>query len=136
MAQRSAPELPFRLGCPLALLVAVLLVAAVEWLVYGGRPYRPDNWESYAFQAAFLGAPFAVLALARVRDWLAWAAGIALTAAAWGYLAYDLSLHRGANIVLGFAFLFTPLAIAVGCLVIAGMRGRIAWALERDDPPA
>jgi hypothetical protein len=134
-AHQPHPQLPFRVGCPLALLLGVALVAAVQWLA--GQPYRPDEWGKHAWDAAWAGAPFAMLALAKARDWLAWTAGIVLNGVLLAYLAYDLSQHHGANMNFGLNLLlaFLPLAFAVACLSIAGMRGRIAWAHEGDDPP-
>lgn len=128
MARKPAPELPYRFGLPLALLLAVGLVAAARWL--DDMPYRAELW-----YLAFLGAPFLVLALGKVRDWVAWTAGVVLTGAVLGYQAYDVGLNRGVNIPLGVAFLLSPFVIAGLCLAIAGTRGRVAWAMEGDEAP-
>jgi hypothetical protein len=133
IARKPAPELSYRLGLPLALLIAIGLTVAAEWL--DNRPYRPDEWGNHVWYAVYYGFPFIVLALAGVRDGLAWSVGIALTAAMWGYLAWERSLSQGANIPLGLGLMFFPLFLAGVCLCIAGMRGRIAWAHDGDDPP-
>jgi peptidoglycan/LPS O-acetylase OafA/YrhL len=128
MAPSSSPELRFRLGCPLALVVTGMFVAALDALVYA-RTFSADDW---LFFGGFTGAPFALLALARARDWLAWLLAVALMAGLWTYFFYA---DRGStDFMWGFSMMFAPLVIAGLCLAIAGMRGRIPWALEKGDP--
>jgi hypothetical protein len=131
MSNRSA-KLRLRLGCPLALLLAAALTAAVETLAYG-RTFQTGEWQSFLLLAAFIGLPFGVLALACVRDLLAWLIALALTIGLWAYMAHA---DRGStDFVWGFAVLLAPLTIAGLCLAVAGMRGRIAWATEGARKP-
>ena len=124
-----APDLRFRIGCPLALLLTALSVVAVHSFVYR-RPLDALEWRDFVFFGGFIGLPFAALAVARARDALAWLLAIGLIAADWTF-AWEAS--RGpTDFTRNFAFMLTPLAIAGACLAIAGMRGRIAWAREGE----
>jgi peptidoglycan/LPS O-acetylase OafA/YrhL len=132
----APPDLRMRWGCPLALAVTLVLTAAISAAFDWGNPgpiTSDIGWEAVVF-VAMIGAPFAALAVARTRDWLAWLLGVALTAALWGYDIYELHRQPGANFVLGFVFMMTPIAFAALCLAVAGMRGRIPdWGLDGED---
>ncbi|HZF93778.1 MAG TPA: hypothetical protein VEZ20_02790 [Allosphingosinicella sp.] len=118
----SPRKLPFRIGCPLALLLTAIVIIAVE--IVHPRPWRPGF--DHLSTAAIVGAPFALLALARTRDWAAWLVAIALTAGLWAWFLYDLAQNRGVNIGLGFLQLVVaPFFISALALVTAGVRGRI-----------
>jgi hypothetical protein len=126
MRERPVSKLPARLGCPLALAITLAIGIAIDRGMGGeGRSLRLDEWPSHALGFAFIGAPFAVLALARTPDWLAWLVAVVLTAALWGYHLYELSHHEGVNFVLGPILMMAPLAISGICLSLAGMRGKV-----------
>ena len=97
-----------------------------------GRSIQFDEWDYVALLVAIIGLPFAVLAFARTRDWLAWLLGVGSTIAVWGY---DLSRpYEGVNFLWGFILLIAaPIAISGVCLSVAGMRGRIPeWGEEKE----
>lgn len=134
MTERPVSELPVRLGCPLALAVTMAMSIGINWGMGGeGRPFRLGEWPSYALNFAFVGAPFAVLALARTPDWLAWLVAIVLTAAMWGYHLYELSQNEGVNFVLGPILMVAPLVISGICLSLAGMRDKVPGFKRRWD---
>lgn len=127
---RRAPDLRFRIGCPLALLLTALLAGAANYLLFR-RPISAGDRFDLIILIGFIGLPFAALAVARTRDVLAWLFAIALTAGIW-VLAFS-PLWEGVEYSVGFFMWFTPPAIAGACLAIAGMRGRIPWAIEDAD---
>lgn len=131
MKPRPRPELRYRLGCPLAIVVTTALVAATDALV----PQRLVSSAGEAlFVGAFVGLPFGALALARARDWLAWLVAVVLTIGFWAYIF--LGPNPGStNFMSGLGMTMMPLAIAGASVAVAGMRGRIGWALEGDNPP-
>jgi hypothetical protein len=129
MADRFLSGLPFRLGCPLALLLAAAGGVSVEALVHG-RPIRGDSWDSIIPFGLFVGFPFGVLALAKARDWLAWLLAAVLMAGLW--VSRDYMIESSTDFMSGIPFTMAPLAIAGLCLAVAGMRGRIPWAREGD----
>lgn len=97
-----------------------------------GRELRADDWGYYLFQIAIIGIPFAALAVARTRDWLAWLLAVAFTAAVWGYYLYDLTRNTGVNFILGPVMMIAaPVVISGLCLAAAGMRDKIPdWGRE------
>jgi len=122
-----------RLGCALALLVTAACVG-LFLLGLSAVNDRPVGARDFSFlEFAVIGFPFAMLALAQAREWLAWLVAVALTAAVWGWLLYEISLHRGANFAAGPILMIAPILIAGFSLAVAGLRGRIPWALDRDE---
>lgn len=126
--QRFKRELKFRVGCPLALIVAALLVTAIEGFGYG-RPLRADA--GTIWMGAWIGLPFGALALAGARDWLAWLVALGLTIGLWAYILY--ADRHSTDVMWGFGVIFMPIAIAGSSLALAGMRGRIGWAHDGAD---
>jgi hypothetical protein len=133
VTDRPAPDLSFRLGCPLALILAGSLVVAFEGALAWtrGRPIELGPWDYFAWNLATMGAPFLVLALARTSDRLAWLLAVLLTVGLYAYVLYDLSFHRGAHPVFGFlVMIVAPIVISGLCLIVAGLRGRVPWAMK------
>jgi hypothetical protein len=130
MSRRPARELKFRLGCPLALALAVGGAVIVEALVYG-RPFYVDFWDRIVPLGLFTGFPFGVLALAKARDWVAWLLAAGLMAVVW--LSSDYMIESSTDFMSGIPFTMAPLAVAGLCLAVAGMRGRIGWGSEGDE---
>ena len=131
---KTPRPLPFRLGCPLSLLLAAAFVAAAE-LAIGAmhdRPWSPDFAD--LFFVAITLPPFAVLALAGTRDWAGWLIALGGTAAMWGWSLYAASLGEGVHIGLGlFQMFVAPFIISGFAIAVAGMRGAIPdWGV---DPP-
>ena len=127
MSAPSASNLEFRFGCPLALLITAAFVIGIELVGYG-RMLRADSW---LFPGAFIAVPFGILALTKVHDWLAWLFAVGLTAGIWTYHFY--SKPQGVDFRWGLVMMFAPLVIAGVSLAVAGMRGRITWAVEGND---
>jgi hypothetical protein len=127
----SPRTLPFRLGCPLSLLLAAAFVAA-EGLAIGAmhnRSWSPDGTDLVFF--AITLPPFALLALAGTRDWLAWLVALGGTAALWGWSLYGVSQGNGADIGLGlFQMFVAPFLISGLAIAVAGMRGAIPWDVD------
>jgi peptidoglycan/LPS O-acetylase OafA/YrhL len=132
MRSQPSPELPFRMGCLFALVIATGTIIAVEAVREG--PVRTDDWPTLVLELLLVGAPFALLALMKIRDWLAWLVAIMLTAGVWGWLIHSITLNEGVNFLLGGLILIAPVVISLASLVVAGMRGKIAWANEEDCP--
>ena len=130
MSRRPARELKFRLGCPLALLLAVAGALIVEALAYD-HPFRVDVWDRIVPLGLFVGFPFGILALAKARDWLAWLLAAMLMAAVW--LSRNYVIESSTDFMSGIPFTMAPLAIAGLCLAVAGMRGGIPWAVEDEE---
>lgn len=126
--QRSKRELRYRIGCPLALIIAALLVTAIEWFGHG-RPLRADA--GTIWMGAWIGLPFGLLALAGARDWLAWLVAFGLTIGLWAWIFY--ADRHSTDFMWGLGMMFMPVAIAGASLALAGMRGRIGWTHERAD---
>jgi hypothetical protein len=128
--QRS---LPLRIGGPLALAISFLLVLIVTVALaqVNRRGMSVGEWDPITLAA--LAAPFALLALAGVRDWAAWTIAIAATGAVWAWVVYDVSLHEGVNFAFPLVvWLAAPLLISGASLTAAGIRGHIAWAHDED----
>jgi hypothetical protein len=131
---KTPRTLPIRLGCPLSLLLAAAFVAGAELAIgeMQDRPWSPDTGD--LFFVALTLPPFAVLALARTRDWLAWLVALGGSAAMWGWSLYAVSLGNGVNIGLGlFQTFVAPFLISGFAIAVAGMRGAVPeWGV---DPP-
>lgn len=123
-----------RFGCPLSIVLTAATIAAVEVARARllEREISFDRWS--LFTAAVVAAPFAVLAIARTRDWLAWVLAIAATLGSWAWLLRDLTFHHGVNFGLGIMQQFVaPLLISVLALATAGVRGKIPdWGIDAD----
>ncbi|HEX8363733.1 MAG TPA: hypothetical protein VF603_00440 [Allosphingosinicella sp.] len=132
----NPPALPFRFGCALALAVAASFVIAVAagHSYISALPFLHHDWGYYLAELCLIAVPFGALAVARTRDWLAWAVAVFLTAAVWGWHLHDLSRQTGVNIGLGIIMmLVAPLLISGFSVAIAGMRGKIPdWGQEPD----
>jgi hypothetical protein len=127
----APPSLPLRIGCPLALAVTATVVLAVS-AAQALLTERTFELALDPISIAAAASPFLLLALAGVRDWLAWTVALALTGAVWAWLLYEVSRGEGAIIGLGFLlWLLPPIVISGAALVTAGLRGRIAWAADR-----
>jgi len=127
-------KLPIQYGCALALaLTAGFLFIVAAGLAYDRQQPIPSDAFGL-FEFVVVGLPFAVLAVARTRDWLAWLVAIALTSAGWGWLVYEASLDQGANIGGGFfIYIVAPLIISGASLTTAGLRGKIPdWGQEPE----
>jgi hypothetical protein len=127
MPGASTSELKYRAGCPLALLITAIFVAALEALLYK-RSFTTGDWFYFGTST---GMPFGLLALVRTRDLVAWLIALVSTAILWA--CFSLANPRSTDFVWGAAVVMGPFVIGLICVAIAGARGRIAWALEGQD---
>jgi hypothetical protein len=129
MPRSSRAELKYRAGCPLALVITALFVAALEALIYE-RAFTTSDWLYFGLVT---GVPFGLLAIVRTRDPLAWLMALGSTASLW--TGFSLADPRSTDFVWGFAMTLGPFIIGLICVAVAGARGRIAWALEGQNRP-
>ena len=127
MPAPSTSELKYRAGCPLALLVTAIFVAALDALLYE-RSFTTGDWLYFGIST---GMPFGLLALVRTRDPVSWLIAMVSTALLWA--CFSRADPRSTDFVWGFAMVIGPFVIGLICVAIAGARGRIAWALEGQD---
>lgn len=130
----NPPKLSFRLGCPLAILLAAafVLACAIRIASVHDRAIELDDFQLIQFLA--IGAPFAALAIVRTRDWLAWLVGIALTGAGWGWFLYRIRLGEGVDFLIVWLILLAPFIAALS-VITAGVRGQIPdWGQETGEP--
>ncbi len=121
-------------GCALALGIGVFTIVAVHaaFSLATGAPLNlGEEWGIFLSQMLLVAAPFGLLALAEVRDGVAWLVGGAFTATLWGYYLFDGIRYQlsdeisGANIGLGLMLLVSPVFISVACLATAAFRRRL-----------
>jgi hypothetical protein len=131
---KNPSKLSARIGCPFALVLTSVIIAAVEAARAHilERPWSLGTWDLATFVT--VAAPFGILAVARTRDWVAWFLALTSTAALWGWFLYDLTLHNGFNFAFGPVQMFlAPLLISGFCLSIAGVRGNIPdWGVDSE----
>ena len=117
-----------RTGCFLAFIVTAAFVAAIAvgFSLITGRPLRDDDLGIRLLEMAIIAPPFALLGLGGIRDRLAWAVALLLTAIVWLSYLYDLSRDTGVNFLFGVIMIFiAPIVISLLSFAVAGMRGTI-----------
>ena len=122
------PKLPVRWGCALAFAITSAFVAAIAvgFSLITGRALRGADSVVWLLELAIIGPPFVLLGLGGIRDRLAWAVALVLTAILWTWYLYDLSRGTGVNFLLGFIQVFVaPISISLLSFATAGMRGTI-----------